>query len=1168
MKKLIHNLLRVTLLLGLAFFVRQGYAQEFASLHSPDAMYQKQTPAATLSLKEALQLLEKKHAVFFFFENELVDHKMLAKPFVPKKGLETELSQLLSPFDLSFKKVDNSTYAIFHVRAKVVPVTPAPAVEAAKRPGQPLGLGNAGLLPVPMAALQPIVIDLAITGKITDEENNALVGAKVLLKGTATGAVSDNNGEYRLSVPELQQNGTLIFSYYGYKTLEVAIDGRSRIDVAIKSDVQSMDEVVVVGYAVQKKSDITGAIGSVNGKDIRTMPARSVNEALQGRVAGVQVTRGSGEPGSAADIVIRGPGSINGMSPLYIVDGVRVSGTGNNFNIQDIESIEVLKDASAASIYGVGAAGGVILITTKRGDTDRMSVNFNTWIGTRQAINLYSLLDRDEFIRGKAAFGSNTSGWGNASTLPNTDWVNELFNNGSEQNYSLSLSGGSKKATYFVSANYLNEVGVRIDNSFERYNFRANSDYQINKRLKVGQTLFAWRSAQNPTQSGLIPFRSVPTMPVYDATNPVGGWGRQPIGGYYEGGNPFADELISTRNNVQSATEGNLFAELQIVKGLSLRATGGASLINSSQSSFREPFNYGSLANPNAEFNIRLYNQQNYTFNSVLTYDRTFGSHSIKALVGYEAYREDADLLQGNAIGFTVPFSNSFSLSSSPGSRLIQDGVAGLPLRRLVSQFARINYSFANKYLVSATVRRDGSDRFGPANRFGVFPGFSLGWRINEEGFMDNVSAISNLKLRGGYGELGFDGIAQFLYLPTYGSVNITGTPEGDRVQGFGITQLANEKVKWEVVRQTDIGLDLGLWNDKLNFTIDWYNRLSSDVLYSVPVPLSGGLGGSVFVNVGEVLNRGLELAADYRGTAGDFTYRIGANVAFNRNEVLNLDGTNNVPINRGYGGDIWSASISRTEVGQPFGQFFGFISEGIIQTDEQIQNLNTIARQKAADRGVTNTSDIYYQNINTGAGDLLYTDVDGDGQITNEDRTAIGNPQPKVVYGVNVNLAWKGIDLALLFQGVGGVQIYNGSKAFSQNFFGDYNTTSDVFDNSFFAGNGLTDQPRIGFTNTNNEYIRDPNGNYSRPSSYFVENGSYLRLANLQLGYNLPAEWMSAARIRSARIYFMGQNLFRITGYSGMDPEISGSPVDRGIDNIFQYPRTRMTSLGLDINF
>lgn len=1168
MNKFYPNLMRALCLLSLVWTFGLSQGQVLASLQPGSSTQLSPARTQAVNLQEALQALEQYHQVFFFYENRLVEKKTLAQPYTPGTSLEADLNTLLKPFDLSFKKVDATTYAIFAANAsprfiqKIKPASPAQSER------KPVVRAQARVSAVVPQAFRNLTIALTVAGKVTDDEGNPLTGVKVLLKGTVTGTATNTEGNYQLAVPETQAEGTLIFSYYGYETIEVPIEKRTQINVSLKSDVQSLGEVVVVGYATQKKSDLTGAISSVKGDDIRTMPARSLNEALQGRVAGVQVTRGSGEPGSAADIVIRGPGSINGMAPLYIVDGVRVSGTGSNFNIQDIESIEVLKDASAAAIYGVGAAGGVILVTTKRGNDDKMRVNFNSWVGQRQALNLYSLLNRDDFIRGKAAFGSNTSTWGTPGSLPDTDWVDELFQNGAEQNYAVSLSGGTKKATYFLSANYLNENGVRIDNRFERFNFRVNSDYRINDRVKVGQTLFAWRSNVNPTQDGLIPFRSVPTMPVLDPNNPAGGWGRQPTGGYFEGGNPVANELIHTNTNVQSATEGNLFVDIQILKGLSLRTTGGASLISRKQSAFREPFNYGSLANPNAELTMQMYDQQNYTFNSVLTYDREFGQHAIKALAGYEAYREDADVLDGRAIGFTVPFSNSFNLSSTPNSRLITEGIINLPLRRLVSQFARINYAFAGKYLVSATVRRDGSDRFGPQNRFGVFPGFSLGWRISEEAFMDNLPAISTLKLRGGYGELGFDGIAQFLYLPTFGAVNITGLPDGERIQGFGLTRLANEQVKWEVVRQTDIGLDLGLWNDKLNVTLDWYNRLSTDVLYNVPLPLSGGVGNSVFVNVGEVLNRGFEIAADYRGNIGDLTYRIGANASFNRNEVLNLDGVNNVPINTGFGGDIWNGAISRTEVGQPFGQFFGFVSEGIIQSEEQIQNLNTIARQKAAERGVTNTDNIFYQTPNTGPGDLLYQDQNGDGLINAEDRTAIGNPWPAAVYGLNLNLGWKGFDLAVLIQGVAGVEVFNGAKSFSQNFFGDYNTTSDVFGNSFFAGNGLTDQPRIGFTNSSGNYVRDPNGNYSQPSSYFVEDASFMRLANLQLGYNLPAEWMSAARMTSARIYLMGQNLLTLTGYSGLDPEIAGGPTNRGIDNIFIYPRTRLLSAGVDFNF
>ncbi len=1002
--------------------------------------------------------------------------------------------------------------------------------------------------------------DNQITGKVTSDQGESLPGVNVVVKGSTLGTTTDAEGKFSLSVPS--GNSILIFSFIGFMSQEVPVTNQTVINVALVSDIQTLSEVVVVGYGTQKRSDLTGSVASVSAKEVKNLPVRSLNEALQGRVAGVQVTKGNGSPGQNADIIIRGAGSINGMPPLYIVDGIRM-GTGNNFNIQDIESIEVLKDASAAAIYGSQAAGGVILVTTKRGsEGDKMKVDFNSYVGVRQPVNMYSLLNRDQYLQAKQAMAVNTSGWGEPAQLPDVDWVDELFGNGQDQNYTLSLSGGSKAANFYMSGNYQREDGIRIDNSFERYNFRINSDYHLSKRLKVGQSLFAWKTSLNPTQNGTIPFRSVPTMAVLDPSNPYGGWGKVPSAGYFQGVNGVGNELIHHNVDEASALEGNIYADLEILEGLNFRSTVGAAFINSNESQFREAYDFGTIRNLNANFWKDFKQQENYTVNFVLTYAKTIGAHDFNVMAGYESYRVDRTGVRGEATGFATPVAESFALGTDVTSQRVSGGVD--PLRRLVSQFGRINYSYAGKYLFTANIRRDGSDRFGPANKYGVFPSFSAGWRIIEENFMRSLPFISNLKLRGSYGILGNDNVGQFLYQQVYTPQNpTTSLPDGTRVQGYGLDlRLPNSNIKWEEVQQTDIALEVGLLEDRFNITMEWYSRQTKDMIYNVPVPFSAGFrGGSVQTNIGQMSNKGVEITASYRVNLGDFRIQAGANASFNQNKVLLLDGVGNNPINAGSAGEYLESVVARTDIGEPMSQFWGYIVEGIFQNDADVATLNQEASEKA-------NANVFYQEQGTGAGDLRFKDVNGDGRITVLDKAFIGNPWPKMVYGFNLSLGWKGFDLSALFQGAQGVDIYNGAKHFTGVMAADFNTTSDVFGASFFDGNGLTDQPRVGVLQPNGSYTLDPNKNYTRISNYFVEDGSFLKLQNLQVGYTLPAKLINGLKLSSARVYVMGHNLFTLTKYSGLDPEISGGVRERGIDNLSTYPRTRLLALGVELGF
>ncbi|QHV96369.1 TonB-dependent receptor [Spirosoma endbachense] len=1017
--------------------------------------------------------------------------------------------------------------------------------------------------------------DRSLSGTVTDEAGVGLPGVSVVVKGTQRGTTTDATGQFRMTL--LTGDDVLVFSFVGYLSQEVTVGNQTAVTVRLATDTKNLSEVVVVGYGTQKRSDLTGSISSVKAEDVKNLPVRSINEALQGRAAGVQVTRNDGSPGASSDIVIRGVGSIGGMSPLYIVDGIRMS-AGNNFNLQDVESIEILKDASAAAIYGAQAAGGVVLVTTKRGSgTDRMKINFNAYYGVRQPRNLYKMLNTADYITAKKAFGVSTTGWGDPTTLPDNDWVKDLYTNGSDQSYSLSLSGATAKTNYYLSANYQREGGTLIDNWFDRYGLRSNADFKINKKLKVGETLYAWKTGNNPVQTSTFPFRSAPVVPIYDPTNSAyGGWAK--TGTFFTGPNLVGQEYQNHMLNEQYALEGNIYAEWEILSGLSLRSTFGASIYNVKNYKFTEAYDYGTVANHNAFLSRDVNNQRNLTANFVLTYGKTIGQNDFKILAGYEAYKSDLSSLHGEAQSFPYVTYN-LGLTSNPSSYVASGGE--FPQTRLLSQFGRVNYTYANKYLLTATVRRDGSDRFGPANKFGVFPSASIGWKLNEEAFIqENLSYVSNLKLRASYGKLGStSSIPQYTYQNSYGGTNaITsmGLPDGSRFKGYALTaQLANQDIKWESVLQTDIGLDIGLLKNALNITVDWYSRQTNDMIYQVPVPMSTGFGSStVYTNIGQMSNKGLELAIDYRGKKGDFTYGITANAAFNSNLVKKLDGTNNNPINDGPAGDYLESVVSRTQAGQPLGQFYGYKTDGIFQSDAEVAALNQKAQEAAASAGGT-AAGVYYQAAATGAGDLKFKDINGDGKITTADKTFIGNPWPKMTYGFTLSMGWKGLDFSALFQGIAGVDVFNANKYYTSIFVGDYNTTRDIFNTSFFNGNGLTNLPRVGYTDPSGNYVRDPNANYTRISDFAVENGAFLKLRNVQIGYTLPASLMKQWKMSGLRVYVQGQNLLTFTKYSGLDPEVLGrssgsnaATTGRGIDTIYSYPRTSLVSVGVDVNF
>ena len=1111
-----------------------------------------------VALTEVLSQLEDDHDIRFNYASRLVEDKTVRKDRVTADiDLEKQLIRLLAPLGLRFEKVNAQIYGIY----------PAPQPKAKQKvlKDKQSHLREAQLDLIARLGLRPLqtvsAAEQTISGTVTDEEGEGLPGVNVLVKSSTIGTVTDIEGQYTLSAPDDAE--TLVFSSVGYLSEEVAINGQSTIDLTMEPDVKSLEEVVVVGYGTQKKSDLTGSVASVAPEDINRVSERRLETALQGRAAGVQVARGEGSPGSESKVTIRGAGSIGDTGPLYVIDGVPQD-PGNYFNMNDVESIEILKDASAAAIYGARAAHGVVLITTKRGAEGKINVSLNASVGQRQAVNLPDMLDRDRFIAASTTARQNAGqapedAWANPEGLPDTDWVDEMFDGGLEQTYNLSISGGNENANFFISGAYDRENGIMIDNYFERYSVRANSDFKIGKYIKVGESLLVSRTQENPTTEDGRDlenvFRAIPIMPVRDPSNPFGGWGTAPT--YFQGGNPVARQLQNHINDQYTRLNGNLYAEIEPLEGLTLRGSFGANISAQLRNEFNEAFSYGSLSNSINYLTYRSADDEAFNTNLVLTYTNTIGDHNFTVLGGFERFTRDGIQFAATAQDFPLAFAESFRLAN--GEVDISERNTTDDQYRLQSLFGRINYTYANKYLLTANVRRDGSSRFSPENQYGVFPSLSVGWRIIEEEFMQNATFLSDLKLRASYGILGSDRIDDYIYSRNYSNdrssyvFDASGVAGGTKVRGYYLRRFPNTQVKWEEVRQLDVGVDLGLLEGRFNLTADYYVKSTTDVLIGVQLPQSFGVSQNRDnpenppFNLGELENRGIELGLNYRQNVNDWTFDISANAAWNQNEVKQLNEDD--LIFNGGGGAAISGNVAITEVGQPLGTFYGLVADGIIQDEAQLQQLND-----GAPDGV-------YQNNETAPGDLLYRDINGDGEITPDDRDYIGNPWPRMTYGLNANINYKAFDLTLFFQGVQGVDIFNATKPYFRSIYNDYNTSEQVFES--WTAENPTDQPRL--------ILSDPNGNFRLPSSYFVEDGSYLKLRNVQVGFTIPETLSDRIGLTRARVFVNAQNILTLTRYEGLDPELSagnGNNTRQGIDNLGQYPQTRLISAGIQLGF
>ena len=889
-----------------------------------------------------------------------------------------------------------------------------------------------------------------VMGTVTENGTGiSLPGISVYQKGTSLGTMTDANGNFSIKVSD---STTLVFSAIGYRRQEVKVGNKESIDVSMHVESIDLDEVIVVGYGEQKRSNVTGAVASVNVTDTENKSVLRLDQALQGMVSGVTVARDGGAPGARPSIHIRGVGSIGSSDPLWIVDGIRME-PGNHFNLDDAESIEVLKDAAAAAIYGTGAAHGVILVTTKRGKGN-VKIGFKSAIGKRMPIRLPHLLNSADFVKYKKqsreAAGQNPEpSWDNYQH--DTDWI-EAFYGGSGviQSYDLDVSKGDDKMNYYLSLSHDDENGILIDNSYKRYSARLNSDVKLTRWLKLGESMLLSRVIENPignnneNYSGAIPYRSIPIMPIRDENNPYGGWGRAPV--YFQGPNPVATQYQQHEKRTYNRLDGNAYLEATPLKGLVVKGSVGFNYLAYLGEKFDEAFSYGSFANLINALTYSTAHDQTITGYAVVTYAKNVGKHHAKIMAGNEAIQFDSKHF--NVTGTSIPVDIGWSMNLAGGTISNTDRYT-IDQNRLLSYFGRFNYDYDEKYLVELNYRRDASGaKFGPANRWGSFPSVSVGWRISREDFFNNVPYVSNLKVRASYGALGSDKIPSFIYSKTYTSQFSTYSFDklgANKVPGYFISRFPNSEVKWEAVTMKNIAVDIGAFENKLSVSFDYYIKDTEDLLFAVPVPPSIGIAVHNFspvnpsVNIGVMRNTGLDVELSYRHNVGKFAFSAGGNVSFVKNEMKQLFRDATITGGNG-GGQI--GGMTRTEAGYSISSFYGYVVEGIFLNSTHVYNMNTYAK------------DGTYQEAGTAPGDFIYKDLSGpdgvpDGEITAQyDRTYLGNPWPKMTYALNLNVAYNSIvDLSLQLQGVQGVDIFNANKAYSRNFFGDNNTTTNIFD-------------------------------------------------------------------------------------------------------------------------
>ncbi len=1088
-----------------------------------------------VSLENVFDKIESLTEFKFFFNYNEYDYKKKVSVMAKKEKVSSILKRLFKKSDISFQVIDKQI--VLSNKKTVDNITKKPILTI-----KPQGF--------------------KVSGTVLDANSQPLPGANILEKGTTNGTQTDFDGNFSIEVAN--ENAILVISFIGFKTQEVAAG--EAITVTLVEDAASLDEIVVTGYTGQSKRTITGAVETIDSEELIKTPATSVEQQLQGKISGVNIIT-SGEPGSGSQVRIRGFSTIgNNKDPLYIIDGSPGGGL-NDINPDDIETVSVLKDGSAASIYGSRAANGVIIITTKKGRKNQpLTVAYNTWVsldsdGSKPQDVLNAQQWGELEFQGQRA-GGNASpshpSYGNGAnpvipeflngdpSLPydpdtnrllrsgDTDWYDVVTQAAVSQNHNLSFRGGSERGTYALSFGYLDRQGTIIENSFQRYTTRINTQFSfLNDRIRIGENLTVAYSERNGNGGSDALFRRntfLPLIPEFDEGGNFGGTLNGILGLGTNARSPHAVQIrLKDAINRRMRIFGNAFVEADILSGLTLKSNIAIDYTHNTATTFSPVFVEG--GNPgNAFFESANYNNF-LTWTNSLNYTKNFGDHRVTAFGGTEIIEFTRRNINFSGTGFFIEDPNLISINAASVTNSIS-GTGGLT-RKLSSLFGKLDYAYKDKYFVNFTIRRDGASFLGPNNRFDIFPAVGAGWLISDEGFLENSNTINFLKLRAGWGQVGnintVIGQGDFPFASLFGSdpgftstgYDIGGTNQNPPANGIALLARGNDNLLWETSETLNIGVDFTLFNNKISGSLEWYKKNTIDLIQRLPLPLAGGTASAPFGNVGEIENKGVDVTLSYNGTIGDeFEFGVSGIVTAYKNKVIDLNGNpaTFIPTDIGNPRTI----TSRTVVGGEIGAFYGLIVDGVIQTGPD-------------------------------AGNFDFRDLNGDGNINLDDSAIIGSPHPDFTYSLNLTANYKNFDFSAFFRGSQGNDLFNYSKLFTDFHFRDLNRSTRVL-NAW-----RPDNP----TNTLAEYNVNTAGLNSRGSSYYVEDGSYLRLQTLQIGYTFP----EIPGVKNLRVYLQGQNIFTITDYLGGNPELGErNGVQIGIDEGATYGTPRSFLLGLNL--
>lgn len=1034
-----------------------------------------------------------------------------------------------------------------------------------------------------------------VSGTVREGSGEPLVGATVVVDGTTNGTVTDINGNFRLEVPDPAKN-SLSISSVGFLSMVVPVENRSTIDITLDIDVQTLEEVIVVGYGTQRKNDLTGAVATVSGDELSTAIAASLDQALQGRAAGVHVAQNSGRPGGAVSIRVRGTTSVTGGSePLYVVDGVQVGGQAqssagfswaggaggqtNNINPlaflnpNDIESIQVLKDASATAIYGSRAANGVVIITTKRGKAGTGKISYHGFYAVQEVYKTFDLMNMREY----AAY-SNEVAQEVSSIQPNprfadpsilgegTDWQEAIFQMAPTQSHTVTFSGGKDDMRYMLSGGYFEQEGIVIGSDFNRFSLRVNIDGKINDRISVGTSMSIARKDEKIVLQdggdGVIAqaAQMAPHIPVRNFDGTFAGPAQQNVSSQVTS-NPVALALLRNNTALTNRLVNNLYAEINILEGLTLRSEIATDFSVLNSSAFLPTYEWGQIINNTSQ--LAQTNNQNsfWLWKTYATYTKGFGAHDFTVLLGQEAQRSD---YEGSTSFKTnlpndIPVINQGEISNNPNT-----GYKGW--NSLASTFARVNYNFSDRYLVTATLRRDGSSRFGPNNRWGWFPSVAVAWRVMNEAFMPESNVVSDLKFRLGWGQVGNESIPNYAFGSSLTSLN---SEFGAAVRNAAYS---NRDVQWEATTMLNLGMDLELFQGRVNLEVEAYEKQTDNLLLQVNLPATfGGQVGGPQANVGSMENRGLEISLNTQNITGNkLSWSTRGNISFNRNKVIDLGDVQLIDNIYWYSG--FQTAI-QTVANRPVGQYFGYIAEGLFTSAEEI--LNHAVQIPADGDPSVNKID---RTTGVWLGDIKWKDVNGDGVINTDDQTFIGDPNPDFSFGLNNTIEFGPLTLDVFVMGAIGGDVLNYSRARNEQMLSNFDNQSRSVINRARTQlvEGGTD-----FNDINDVELVDPNATIPRfdngaenfnhfMSTRWVEDGSFVRIQNIKLGYKLPDQWMRKVKASNTMLYINVQNVATFTEYSGLDPQIGSFNQNPRLQNVDlgRYPAPRVYTLGLKLDF